>query len=157
MRERIVSPVGNNHLMMSGGRYPALRTIGILYLIGAAVSLIAGICYMAYVLVWGGPANWTFRLTNAAYVLGATFVSFIAFLAVAEFLKLAMDVARDLRILASTTRATTTVATPPVPPPLPASDETSTVVVEPLADGRENRIAEYLDDETAEAALMRGH
>src|SRR5215471_7892278 len=110
MRERIVSTSYNSH-MMSGGRYPALRTIAILYLILAAVSCIAGIAYMAYVLFWG-PAGWAFRLTNAAYVLGATFLSVIGLLAIAELLKLAMDVARDLRALAYNRASTTTVVTP---------------------------------------------
>ena len=161
MRDRIVASNSSNsrHMMMSGGRYPVLRTIAILYLIGAAVSLIAGIVGICYVLfsrsLWGS-GGWGFRWSYAGYILGATFFAVIGSLAIAEFLKLAMDVARDLRILAG--NRVTTVVTPgaTVPPPVPS--DSSTVVVESTApDGRINRMTEYLDEETAEGALMRGH
>jgi hypothetical protein len=105
----------------AGGRYPVLRTLGILYMIGAVGLL----CYGVYRIVRtlflpvGLVAD---RITLALLIFGLTALAVIGALLAAELIKLLIDVEHNTRAGAPPTTATA-----------PA------------------------DDESAEAALFRGH
>ena len=146
--------------LLSGGRYPVLRTIGIVYLVGAALTAVIGLFLAAWAL-FAGPAPWvpltitpnvTSRILGCLTILGTTFLGVISMLAIAEGIKLFMDGANSLRIIASRQMLSAT--------PLPALSEPM-ATQPPLMVGTPvgGRLAslECLDDETAEAALIRGH
>ncbi|MCC6422578.1 MAG: hypothetical protein IT447_03800 [Phycisphaerales bacterium] len=126
---------------ISGGRYPVLRTLGILYLIGAGVSVLVGIAACIWALA-SAPANWGDRLMLAVGVLAATFFLFITMLAIAEVLKLVIDIEHNTRM--------TAMNSTPMPSD-PMAKPTDGGVSMP-----QNRL-HTLDEETAEAALLRGH
>lgn len=121
--------------MSSGGRYPVLRAVGILCIVLAGVSILAGLYFAALCIAL--PEGPVMRLIYAAGSLAGAFVSFMAFLGAAEMLKLMMDIERHARRIVSR----------------PDGQATSESAIEFT---RVNRLAE-LEDETAEAALMRGH
>jgi len=140
----------------SGGRYPVLRTIAILWLVGAAITLVAGV-YQAvialigaggysviagkYALVAQSDAHWGGRVSACIIWLAITFFTVIFNVAVAELIKLAIDVEHNTRMTSMNTAA---IAFPP------AGAAAAPSV--PRHDAR-RRLAE----ETAEAALIRGH
>ncbi len=127
----------------SGGRYPVLRSLAILYLIGACVAVLAGIAACIWTLA-RAPANWGDRIMLGVTELVAAFFLFITLLAIAEVLKLFIDIEHNTRMTAvNSTEAPTA--------PLPTSTLLE-VTVPPAA----NRL-HTLDEETAEAALLRGH
>jgi hypothetical protein len=128
----------------SGGRYPVLRALAIIYVIGAALAAIAAIIGVIWALA-AGPGAGTDRLILAAAVLGGGFVTVISMLAIAEVLKLFIDLEHNTRMAAPGIVGMPAAVTPEVV----RSDGGG-------ATGHPNRI-EALDDETAEAALMRGH
>jgi hypothetical protein len=130
----------DSHLM-SGGRYPALRAIAILYMIGACLSVIAGIIGVIYAFGWG-HGNWLNRLALASMVVGGTFIAVISMLAIAEVLKLFIDIEHSCRAMAQ--------GELPLTKPIATVESVST-------DGHRSRIVHFLDEETAEGALMRGH
>ncbi|HEY8667466.1 MAG TPA: hypothetical protein VIL86_12425 [Tepidisphaeraceae bacterium] len=128
--------------LQSGGRYPVLRAVAILYLIGACVTLIGGLIATGYA-AFTMSSTVLGRLSWLGLGIGGTFLSFIAMLGVAEVIKLFIDMEHSMRCAAvSNAMRETTVATP-------ASVTTG-------GDGARNRIA-TLDEETAESALIRGH
>src|SRR5690348_16686937 len=95
--------------MLSGGRYPVLRTIAILYMIGAIGVALFGL-FLAGWCAFGPPAPWvplfyttawSSRLMACISMLGATFIGVISMLAIAEGIKLFIDGANSLRIVAS--------------------------------------------------------
>lgn len=128
--------------MMTGGRYPVLRAIGILYVFLAAATIIAGIIGIGWSLFFA-PAAIGERFALAGGALLATFVGVVTMLAVAEFIKLMIDIEHNTR--AAATRGPATLAT----------DGTTTVIAT-SGDGHTNRLTQ-LDEESAEAALLRGH
>ena len=128
--------------VLSGGRYPVLRSLAILYVIGAAVTILATIAGIAY-LYAKAPGTILDRTIMSIGAVVAGFFLFISLLAVAEALKLFIDIEHNTRANALT-RAVTTEDTTPMMPLAAGSD------------GRPNRLHE-LDEETAEAALLRGH
>lgn len=123
--------------LMSGGRYPVLRSLAILYLIGACVAMLAGIVAVVWTLGWG-PGSAGDRLLITLGAIAATFFVVISMLAIAEVLKLFIDLEHNSRIAALGLAHTATSA--------------STMT----ESERSNRIS-VLDEETAEAALLRGH
>jgi len=123
--------------LMSGGRYPVLRSLAILYLIGACVAVLAGIAAVVWTLGWG-PGAAGDRLLISLGAVAATFFIVISMLAIAEVLKLFIDLEHNSRVAALGVAHTATSGTP--------MSETE----------RSNRLA-ALDEETAEAALLRGH
>jgi hypothetical protein len=123
--------------LMSGGRYPVLRSLAILYLIGACVAVLAGIVAVVWTLGWG-PGSAGDRLLITLGAIAATFFVAISMLAIAEVLKLFIDLEHNSRIAALGLAHTATSA--------------STMT----ESERSNRIS-VLDEETAEAALLRGH
>ena len=141
----------NRTHILSGGRYPVLRALGIMYLIMAGLALIGGLIGAGYILATQ-PWQPITRIVWAIVSLAGTFFAVVGFLAVAEVLKLFIDVEHNVRMTASNTAClnTTTVTTAPAPSvqiPVTSGDG---------GPGRMNRIA-MLDEETAEAALIRGH
>ncbi|HTL28227.1 MAG TPA: hypothetical protein VL282_03360 [Tepidisphaeraceae bacterium] len=123
-----------NRHMLSGGRYPVLRSLAILYLIGAGIAVLAGLVAAGWALV---AAPWSVgnRIMLALTALAGTFFLVIGMLAIAEVLKLFIDMEHSMRVAALRGMANTTVAE------VPESG---------------GRIGD-LDEETAEAALLRGH
>ena len=119
--------------MMSGGRYPVLRSLAILYLLGAAVMALAGIGTVIWSLV-GPNLPMTDRLVMAGAALAGTFFLVITMLAVAELLKLAIDVEHNTRM---------------------AHGNGNNVAAPDKAGGRLHQLLE--GEETAEGALLRGH
>jgi len=87
-----------NRYLMSGGRYPVLRSLALLYLIGAAVAVIGGAAAAAWALIWA-PDTVNHRLVLALGVLAGTFFIVISMLAIAEVLKLFMDIEHNSRMI----------------------------------------------------------
>jgi hypothetical protein len=129
--------------MTTGGRYPVLRTVAILWMVAAVLSLIGGV-YQSIVALTGntseqwipvGGMNWSGRIMAFFIWLAATFFAVILNIAIAELIKLAIDVEHNSRMIA---------ANGVVP--------SSTVTTSRLDNGKGGP-----DDESAEAALIRGH
>ncbi len=130
--------------LASGGRYPILRTVAILYFVGAVVSLVGGFVAAVWFLVNGDPYNWAggrFRLVMGT--LTGTFFSVIAMLAIAELIKLFIDVEHNTRMSAMASAAS-------------ASGAVSSSSAGSPVDGK-SRAAWMEGEETAEGALLRGH
>jgi hypothetical protein len=151
--------------LMSGGRYPVLKTIAILYLIGAGVMALAGLFAAIWALA-AGSAPWvpvtvtpniTSRIMGFFAILGTTFLGVISMLAIAEGIKLFIDGANSLRIIArrNLSGAMPTAATVVAVEGAPVS--TTTVISGDGKPGGRLAALENLDEETAEAALIRGH
>jgi hypothetical protein len=121
----------------SGGRYPILRSIALLYLILGCVSIIAGVVSVFWMLI-RAPYDAVDRVVLAAAALVASIFWCALMFGAAEIIKLFVDLEHNTR-MASMYR-----------PVNPASAETT-----PGAP-HTNRIS-VLDEETAEAALIRGH
>ena len=130
----------------SGGRYPVLRALAILYLIGSAVAILGGLIAAGWALV-RAPYAAGDRVILAVAALAAAFFVVISMLAIAEVLKLFIDVERNTRLAALGARQGVESPSRPLEPGLtgPPSERSHT-----------NRL-DALDDETAEAALLRGH
>jgi hypothetical protein len=141
----------------SGGRYPVLRALAILYLIGAALTVVAAIIGIIYIYA-RGPGNGLDRTIISIGAIVAAFYVVVSMLALAEVLKLFIDVEHNTRMTAGNTVSTPSTATAErtvaAVTTTPAMAEASPVVLR--ADGQTNRLA-ALDEETAEAALIRGH
>ena len=145
------------HHIMSGGRYPVLRTIGIFYRIGGAVVVFAGLLSAAWALF--GPAYaWTGmsvtmtvgqRVMLCLGILAGTFFAALGMFAVAEIIKLFIDMSNSLRMMAWAVPGAVTEKEVVVSPEGGAMMTQQTTL-------HRNRIS-LLDDETAEAALIRGH
>ena len=135
--------------VMTGGRYPVLRALAILYLIGALAVLCYGLYWIGW-MMFRAPASMGDRFTLTLQALAATFFGVVTILAIAELIKLVIDIEHNTRVAAlraagADTAAATTVTT-----------ESGTTAVVTGSGDRVNRIAE-LDEESAEAALLRGH
>jgi len=130
------------HHIPTGGRYPVLRTIGILWLVSAALAFIGGL-YQAFaalldareheVLLIGGGAM-SSRFMAFFIWLAATFFVVILNVAVAELIKLAIDIEHNTRM---------------------AAQGGATTSGEPLSARVGN--GKGMDEESAELALIRGH
>jgi len=125
--------------MMSGGRYPVLRALGILYMLGALGALCYGIYWVGWSL-FAAPGSMGERSYLALQALAATFFGVVTILAIAELIKLVIDIEHNTRMAAMGAASTNGGA-------VPATTG---------ADGHANRMA-HLDEESAEAALLRGH
>jgi hypothetical protein len=134
----------NRAHIRSGGRYPVLRALGILYMVGALGWLCVGLFVTGWAL-FAAPGSMGERFPLPLQAFAATFFGVITILALAELIKLLIDVEHNTRMAAmnaataggnGATAATTTAA--------------------PAVSGHVNRVA-LLDEESAEAALLRGH
>jgi hypothetical protein len=154
----------------SGGRYPVLRTLAILYLFAAVAVLILGVWRAVTVLIGGTDAdifgatpNMASRWMAAFAWLAASFIGVLGMFAVAELIKLAIDIEHNTRLAGMRAMANDVVATTTVPAP----GVTAVVVTETTADNGlragegvpgGGRIGQLLEgEETAEGALIRGH
>ena len=140
--------------VLSGGRYPVLRSLAIIYVIAAALAVVSTVLGIAYAL-FGMRLAWSDRGIIAVGVLTAGFFLVLSMLAIAEVLKLVIDIEHNTRMSAS--RA----AGAPSSIAITTSDAATTVVAADgdgaaMAAARPNRL-DALDEETAEAALLRGH
>ena len=132
----------------SGGRYPVLRTIAILWMVGAAIACVYGL-YQAIVTLVGVqrlemikvPPDWVQQVLSCFIWLCVTFFAVIFNLAVAEGIKLFMDIEFSCRKLALGTPAT------------PSTAATSWIATSSTDGGIGGRFCE----ETAESALIKGH
>lgn len=127
-----------------GGRYPVLRTIAILWLVGAVLALCYGIyqaiCALANLQgleAIGIGAGWGSRVIACLVWLAVTFFAVLVNVGIAELIKLAIDVEQNTRMTAMNTSA---IPNAPCAPSIVASD----------GGGR-------FADESAEGALIRGH
>jgi hypothetical protein len=127
----------------SGGRYPVLRAFAILYVIMSVVALIAGIVGAGWALV-AAPWNVGNRIMLALMALASSFFLIVGTLAVAEVIKLFMDIEHNTRMTAMRSMGETPVVT------------TTTVASNGPEITHANRMRE-MDEETAEGALLRGH
>ena len=127
-----------------GGRYPVMRTIAILWLVGAVLVFVYGvyqaICALANLQnleAIGIGTNWGSRIIACLVWLAGTFFAVLVNVGIAELIKLAIDVEQNTRMTAMNTGA---IPNAPCAPAMVASD----------GGGR-------FADESAESALIRGH
>jgi hypothetical protein len=149
---------------MSGGRYPVLRSLAIIYLVGAALAAVSTVLTAGYFLF--GGLGWTDKLIAMVGTLTGGFLLVVTMLAFAEVLKLFIDVEHNTRMAAPgrtgmpAAASMTIVAAAPESPAMAAVDGGNGAVVvtttAPATPAHINRL-EHLDEETAEAALLRGH
>jgi hypothetical protein len=151
----------------SGGRYPALRTLAILHLVAACAILVVGVWRAVRVLTDSDPGGFDLfgatpdmgsRVLSAFSWLAVSFMGVLAMFAIAELIKLMIDIERNTRVagtraaaveIAAPDGATATVVTG-------SSDGVGVGVGEGIPGG--GRIGKLLDgEETAEGALIRGH
>jgi len=136
----------------SGGRYPVLRSVAILWLVGAAISGIYGL-WQALVTLAGWQSQMAVttgmslgaRIIGAALWLAGTFFAVLFCIGIAELIKLFIDIEHNSRVTACGVSSSSTVATTP------------TVVPQPAGTGDGHRMSSYLEEESAESALIRGH
>ena len=134
--------------IQTGGRYPVLRALAILYMIGAAGALCVGI-YGVFWELFAAPGDMRERGTLALQIFAVTFFGVVTILAVAELIKLLIDVEHNTRASAIATTAVANGAVAPARADIAASGDGGVHI---------NRIAPLtVDEESAEAALLRGH
>jgi hypothetical protein len=126
--------------MITGGRYPVLRALGILYIVGAVGALCYGLYWTGWAL-FAAPGSAGERFQLAMQAAAATFFGVVTILAVAELIKLVIDIEHNTRMSAHRDMG------------IPAE---TTTVISGGSDGHTNRL-QALDEESAEAALLRGH
>jgi len=137
--------------VLSGGRYPVLRSLAIIYVVGAAIVALATVLACGFILISARFAM-TDRLIICAAALGAGFFMTVSALAVAEVLKLAIDVEYNTRMNASPTSTVVTVGSQGAEVAMIGSGSGT----DERGNGLGGRLG-TLDEETAEAALFRGH
>ena len=135
--------------VMTGGRYPVLRALGILYLLGAAAVLLYGLYWIGWTL-FAAPASIGDRFAVTLQALAATFFAVITILALAELIKLVIDIEHNTRMAAINAVAPTVAVS------TPNTDVAVGTTAAVAGNGPVNRMAQ-LDEESAEAALLRGH
>ena len=147
----------------SGGRYPALRALAILYLVAAVAVLVVGVWRAIRVLsaadpsgfdVFGATPDMASRALSAVSWLAASFIGVLVMFGVAELIKLLIDIERNTRLAAMRSAAIETGA----------ATATTATTVTAGADGvgegvpGGGRLGQLLEgEETAEGALIRGH
>ena len=122
--------------LMSGGRYPVLRALAIIYLVAAVVAVLAGLLVAGWALI-SAPWGVGDRIALALTVLAGAFFVVLTMCAIAEALKLFIDIEHNTRLTA-VSRFATAAANGPA--------------------GDSGRLRmDDIDEETAESALLRGH
>jgi hypothetical protein len=137
--------------VMSGGRYPVLRALAIMYVIGAALAVLSAIAGIIYIFA-RAPGTALDHLIMSVGALVAGFFLVVSMLAVAEVLKLFIDMEHNTRMMAAGQ-----VDRAAAPAMITSGAEgTATARADNGAMGGGRRFAE-MDEETAEGALLRGH
>ncbi len=133
--------------MASGGRYPVLRALAILELVAAGLLALGGIIASVYFASVDNTATrMSDKLVIALVGVSATFFVVVFTLAFAELIKLLIDIEHNTRIALSGMEGRAAPA------------ETASASYVPSGDGgRINRISQMTEEESAEAALIRGH
>ena len=142
--------------VLSGGRYPVLRSLAIIYVIAAGLTVISTLLGVLYAL-FGMRLAWSDRAIAAVAAFTAGFFLVLTMLAIAEVLKLVIDIEHNTRMAGVRGNGM------PSSVAITTSDAATTIVTAEgdgaaVATGTRttNRLG-ALDEETAEAALMRGH
>lgn len=121
--------------IMTGGRYPVLRSVAILSLLCAALAMCIAVISAGWVITQLGDRSFGQRAALAFTVLGGGFLVAIAILMVAEVVELFIDMATSLRMIAN---------------------RQSLAAGDPKAAG-DGSADHMLDEGSAELALIRGH
>jgi hypothetical protein len=123
--------------MASGGRYPVLRTIAILLLVGSGIELIGGVVGAVWWYRSAHPVDTAGNVVMVmAAILAGTFLIALGTLAVAELIKLLVDVEHNSRMALHGHHGDDTLM--------------------PAANGAKHTT--WMEgEETAEGALLRGH
>ena len=129
----------------SGGRYPVLRSLAILCVITAAIIAVAGVVGAVWSL-FGITDTITGKLIGMAASLAAAFILCVWTLAFAEMIKLFIDIEHNTRAASGSSTTVTEERT------FVAGGDGKVAVTS----GHTNRMNQ-LEEETAEAALFRGH
>lgn len=145
----------SSHLM-SGGRYPVLRTLAILYMLSAVAIVIYGI-WQAFVVLLSAVDTTEGKVVVAVGWVAGSILAALAAIGIGELIKLLIDIEHNTRALALRGTAfpiSTTTATAAA-----AASTDATVAHDgpgfPVIGDREKK---WIDgDETAEGALLRGH
>src|SRR5580704_8728765 len=122
----------------SGGGYPVFRSLAILYLLGALVIAAGGLAVAGWV-AFSAPDTMSHRMGLALAILAGTFFATISMLAVAEMLKLFIDIEHNSRMERR------------------AAISSSSETIEAASNGGKSRLQWMEGEETAELALLRGH
>jgi hypothetical protein len=122
----------------SGGRYPVLRSIAIIYVVLGGISILGGIVSVFWMLL-RAPFDSVDRVVLAAAALVGSVIWCAIMLGAAEVLKLFIDIEHNTRM--------NSMLRPMTPP----------AISEPAASSGHNNRISVLEEETAEAALIRGH
>ena len=143
----------------SGGRYPVLRSLAILYLVAAVGVVVVGVWRAVNVLVqqdaaandlFGAPTGMSGRILVAVSWLAATFIGVLMMFGIAELIKLFIDIEHNTRMAADAldrSRATGMSAAIVVPEGAVSGN----------ADGTGGRVGQWLEgEETAEGACFAG-
>jgi hypothetical protein len=126
----------------SGGRYPVLRSLAILYMVGAIFAAVGGIVLACWIL-FRLPDTMQNRVPWALVSLAFTFFMVLSMLAIAEVLKLFIDIEHNSRMVFRGEAVGVT----------PGGD-----VVDAGPNGARMGGKRWLEgEETAEGALLRGH
>jgi hypothetical protein len=81
----------------SGGRYPVLRSVAILFMINAIVVVGTGAYWIYYFMTEKTIGTVSDRATTALLVLAATFFAVLLTVGLAEMIKLFMDIEHNTR------------------------------------------------------------
>jgi len=117
-----------------------------MYVIGAALAVLSALAGIIYIFA-RAPGNAMDHFIMSIGALVAGFVLVVSLLAVAELLKLAIDVEHNTRTSWSSGRTTETPTGISAAAAMSGNNDGAMTA---------NRLA-ALDEETAEAALIRGH
>src|SRR6266480_1059171 len=85
--------------VMSGGRYPVLRSFAILYVFAGALAVIGGIVGVIYTLARAPFALGDRMIISLGIIAGTCFIV-LSMLAIAEVLKLVIDIEHNTRTAA---------------------------------------------------------
>ena len=80
----------------SGGRYPVLRSVAILFMINVIPIVGTGVYWIYYIFTQTGPST-SDRLQVAALIIAATFFGVLLTIGMAEMIKLFMDIEHNTR------------------------------------------------------------
>lgn len=80
----------------TGGRYPVLRSLAILYLVCAGLAAVLGVVAGGWVLMELGHRTLWERTVLAGMIVGGALLSVITLLAIAEGIKLFIDIAEGV-------------------------------------------------------------
>lgn len=138
----------------SGGRYPVLRAVAILFMVGAAGIVVGGV-YGA-VVAFQLPDSTVGRLGWAMLALASTFFGVLTAVGMAELIKLFIDVEHNTRMAATQAFRAQAAATLASASASPAAPDANGPDGKAVSSG--GRVGQWLEgEETAEGALLRGH